>query len=320
MEAEVIVVEKKKRGRPPTKRVTDLSAPEEVTSEQQEQYAALLKEVEAECPYPKDENGNYGLAGQGWCSDEFEKRKKLLKKTNALAKSEDSAVDAAFVSEAKKSDKRIDKALHRGSESFFEAVKELIESGDKGYYKALGFKTFNAYRESKSEYSRSHISQGIQAYKALHNRIPDDKLMTIPIPTAVLLTRLPESKLTDELIDAAVSMKIQDFKEQEFPKHASQLVDSNGNAQPIEPEDFAWIPRMRVHSKVATIWNRFMEVARWKAIGLQDEHDVYGNFTTEEKALLIIAAECGSASGWTEEFENSKHSKTMAAGDELPAF
>lgn len=303
---------KKKRGRPAKTNaaapVVKVKAVELVT----EDDIKLMSEIEAECPYPKDEFGQYGMNGTGWCNDEFAKRKQ------AGTKKAEQTSEKEFTAEAKQSDKRIDKALTRGSESFFEAVKELIISQENGYYKALGFKSFTAYKDTKSQYSRSYIGQGIQAYKALHSRIPDDKLISIPIPTAILLTKIPESKLTDEVINAAVSMKIQDFKEQEFPKHASQLVDATtGEAQTIVTEEYSWIQKMRVHQQVAGVWKKMMEVAKWKAQGLQDDQDAYGNFTIEEKALLCIYFECCKASGWEVEFDEANAAKPT---DEEPAF
>lgn len=324
MEVTFVEVPKKKRGRP-AKRVEDLAAPELITPEQEAQFAEILKDVEASCPYQKDENGNYGLAGRGWVDDEVAKRKKALKNSAAIIKAgDDNVLDPSFVSDAKKSDKRIDKALQRGGESFFEAIKELVASGDKGYYKALGFSNFDKYRASKTEYSRSHIGQGMQVYKALHGKIDDEKLMALPLPTAVLLTKIPESKLTAEVIEAAESMTIQEFKEKEFPKHASQLVDgTTGEALPIPQEDFAWIPRLRVHSQISDLWKKFMDVARWKAAGLVDENDVYGNFTLDEKALLVIYMEC-KGSGWEDEYYNAKFppatTEVTVEADEQPAF
>jgi len=318
------VVETKKRGRPPKKRIDELSAPELITPEKEKLYAELKADVEAECPYPKDAEGNYGLAARGWIEDEFNKRKKAINKSAAIIKAgDDGALDPGFISEAKKSDRRIDKALQRGGESFFEAIKELVASGDKGYYKALGFSNFDKYRASKTEYSRSHIGQGLQVYRALHGKIEDEKLMSLPLPTAILLTKVSDSKLPEALV-AAETNTIQDFKEKEFPKYVSQLVDAEGNPQEIKTEEFAWIPRMRVHTQVADLWKKTLDIARWKAIGLVDENDVYGNFDTTEKALLIIYMECCKASGWEAEYEEAKFpapvaEPTVEAVDE-PAF
>lgn len=328
----------KKRGRPKgskNKAKVNGAAPVEntpVAAEVSDVDTNIMRNVEADCPH--DVNSP---EGQEWCSTEFDKRKGNVEaktqgevlppapKKRGRKKHEEVVSDLdqfgkEFISEAKQSDKRIDKALVRGGESFFEAIKELVGSGEKGYYKALGFKTFDSYRESKTAYSRSHIGQGIQAYKALHGKVSDEQLATIPIPTAILLTKVSDSKLTQEVFDLASSMKIQDFKEKKYPELMSQLVDATtGEPQAITPEEFAWVNRLRVHKQVADRWKDFFEVAKWKATGLTDENDVYGNFTIDEKALLVISLECSVASGWNAEYQEWKQQQATPATEE-PAF
>lgn len=305
METET-VAPKKKRGRPP--KVTAAPLSEDV----KERDANLLRGVEADCPH--DVNSP---EGQTWCSAEFDKRKTNIDKKKPQPDGSQDKFDKEFIKEAEASDKRIDKALRRGGESFFEAIKELVESGDKGYFKALGFNTFEKYREAKTEYSRSHIGQGIQVYKALHGRIPDEKYMALPLPTAVLLTKIPESKLTEELVDEIKGLTIQEFKEKRYPELSGQLVNADGTPQAVTPEEFAWVPRIRAHQQVVERWKRLMTVAKWKAAGLVDENDVYANFTNDEKALIIIAVECLSSSGWEHDYEEAN---TVTAVDEEPAF
>jgi hypothetical protein len=335
--AKVETTEKKKRGRPKGSKnvaagVTEAAAMNETPADEMEFKHKLMQEVEADCPYPRDDKGFFLPEGQDWVWTEFNKRKAEIEndlvgggeKTPPEAATEKpkrgrkakqsgeilppEPLDKEFVGEAKASDKRIDKALRRGGESFFEAIKELVSSGEKNYYKALGFKTFDKYRESKTEYSRSHIGQGMQVYKALHGRVDDEKLMAMPLPTAVLLTKIPESKLTDEVIASAGTMTIVDFKEKQFPKLMSALVDaSTGEREKVEEELFSWTPRYRVHKQVADRFKRLIEIATWKSGNLIDDADVYSNFNQIEKAILAIYLECCKSSAWEMEYEEHKH-------------
>jgi len=335
METEVTT--KKKRGRPKKvsagvngeSQVTPATVDqnEEIILDEQEQNANLLRNIEAECPFEAGTD-DFTL----WCETQFDKRKKSVetqvpakprrgRKATAIVKSDEPLFDKEFIAEAKQNDRGIDKDLVKGGESFFNAIKKLVLASDKNYYKALGFKSFDTYRETKTAYSRSHIGQGIQAYKALHGRISDDTLASIPVPTAVLLTKIPESKLTAEVIEAAATMKIQDFKEKKYPEVMSQLVDATtGEAQHVPQEEWAWISRLRVHSPVAERWKKLMDMAKWYASGLVDENDVFGNFDLNEKAILAICMECSST--WEAEYQlylGKKAEQEANAGDE-PAF
>jgi hypothetical protein len=305
---------KKKRGRP--KKVQALVDAQVLSDEQRERDTNVMKGVEADCPH--DISSKEGLE---WCETEFNIRKAKVEEQLAVTKlakatpvKEEPEFDKEFIKEATASDKRIDKNLRKGSESFFEAVKELIDNGDKGYFKALGFKSFDKYRESKTEYSRSHIGQGIQVYKALHGKIDDEKFMALPMPTAVLLTKIPESKLTNELVDEVGGMTIQEFKEKRYPELAGQLVDgTTGQPVPTPQEEFSWINRLRVHSQVADRWKKLLDVARWKASGLVDEHDVYSNFDQTEKAIICIYLECCKSSGWEDEYNEAQQTPLVDA-------